>query len=307
MDISCLKTKFTMKLYNNTVPYLLFFMERFEYVIDTFSYLFEILGTLLLTIILGLSICLKYAIFHFWDAFMDFTKRKNKTKDGGIRYNLLFTHNDSIIGNIFLFNQIKSSTQMELMKNVNHMTCVLSGSFREYYLIEGLKTDTKWMCIRRNSGHFKHENSEQHYRIELAENINDKEPWILSLQIKHINWLHFFNYSSSQQSDVKANRFEVDDDYNAYSEDDVLETIDEEEEEEEEDNDKDNSDNYGKNIDYIVTDDDVENYLKLARGELVIDHIGEDYIELKEMNIIEEEKDVESEMDDDQDDFSVDE
>ena len=234
MDISFLRSEFTMALYNNTVPYLLCIMERVEYLIDSLTYLLEIIVTLLLTSILGLTICLKWGMFHFWDAFMDFTKRKNKLSDG-IRYNLLFYNTDSAIGNIFIFNKIKSSSQMELIKNVNHMTCVLSGSFREYYLIEGLNTDTKWMCIRRNPGHFKHENNDQHYRIELSENINDDEPWILSLQIKHINWLPFFNYSSSEQSEGKVNCFELDENYHADSEDNdnYLETIDEEEHDDE--------------------------------------------------------------------------
>ena len=52
MDISFLRSEFTMALYNNTVPYLLCIMERVEYLIDSLTYLLEIIVTLLLTSIL---------------------------------------------------------------------------------------------------------------------------------------------------------------------------------------------------------------------------------------------------------------
>lgn len=234
MDISCLKNEFTMKLYDNSVPYLLFVMEHVEYCIDMFSALLEVLMTVLLTSLLGVSILLYYAIFHLWDAFMDYTKRKHKIKEG-ICYNVLFYEKDSPLGNVFLFNRIKSSSQMKLMTKVSHhITCVLSGSYREYYQVNGSNTTTQWMRILRNPGHCKYEINGQNYRIELAENKNINDLWILSLQMK-CKWLSFFNQGTLQNNEVQINYFELDKDYDADSEEEhenVLETINENEDEE---------------------------------------------------------------------------
>lgn len=237
MDISCLKNEFTMKLYDNSVPYLLFLMEHVEYCIDMFSALLEVLMTVLLTSLMGVSILLHYAIFHLWDAFMDYTKRKHKIKEG-ICYNVLFYEKDSPFGNVFLFNRIKSSSQMKLMTNVSHhITCVLSGSYREYYQVNGSNTTTQWMRILRNPGHCKYEINGQNYRIELAENKNINDLWILSFQMK-CKWLPFFNQDSLQNNEVQINYFELDKDYDADSEEEddenVLETINENENEDEE-------------------------------------------------------------------------
>lgn len=230
MDLSCLKTEFTMKLYKNTIPYLLFVLEHLSYGIDIFASILEVLVTLSLTLLLATTIGIYQGTFWLWDAFMDYTKRKHYMKDG-LCYNVLFYKKDSPIGNVFVFNKIKNSSQMNRIKDISyHITCVLSGSYREYYQVRGSHTSTQWMRIRRNPGHCKYETNGQDYRIELAENIKSNEPWILSIQLKYTDWLPFLNQrSSSQKDDIKVNYFEIDQEYHADSEDNQIETIDEDE------------------------------------------------------------------------------
>ena len=109
MDISCLRSQLTTAIYENIIPHVLWTLQYIDYLIDHFAFILEILLTLLFTIILGLSIGLQRLAFYFWDSYMEYTKRKHYIQEG-IRYDILFYENtNNVMGNVYLFYNIKSS------------------------------------------------------------------------------------------------------------------------------------------------------------------------------------------------------
>ena len=211
MDISCLKNEFTMNLYENTVSYTLFITQYLEYTFDVISYILETLATLLLTLLLGLSFCFHKIMFYVWEEYMKYTLRKFNTEEG-VRYNILFEKDlKNGIGNIYLFNNLKSASQMNMIENSYHFNMVLSGSYHEYYKMKGTSNTSKWMRIRRSIGNIKYENNYQNYKIEHVEN-EKNEPWILSLQINCGKCLPFFNNKNDKENDT-TNYFEFDENY----------------------------------------------------------------------------------------------
>ena len=155
--------------------------------------------------------------FYFWDSYMEYTKRKHYIQEG-IRYNILFYENtNNVMGNVYLFYNIKSSKDMKFQSNMNNFTCVLNGRIREYHQIKGLSNTPNWIRMSRSPWHLKYENVDQEYRIELVDSRNRNQSWILLVQFKRMDIFSYFHEPSERN--FENNYFEIDEDYNADDED----------------------------------------------------------------------------------------